>query len=201
MSTQPSQLLFRREIRWIALSAAIVLGTVAYLVWARPQAPEDIEAYRGTQLNTPSPDFRLHDHSGEPLALSELRGKVVVLTFFDSKCVDVCPMVSVYLRETDRMLGRDAERVVFLAVNVNARANSVADVAAATEQWLLGELTNWHFLTGSPEELEPGMGRLLYLRRPHARTATRAYGRAVSNRPRRPPTVVYFHSVRPLRTG
>ncbi len=155
MSTQPSQLLFRREIRWIALSAAIVLGAVAYLVWARPQAPEDIQAYRGTQLNTPSPDFRLHDHSGEPLALSELQGKVVVLTFFDSKCVDVCPMVSVYLRETDRMLGSDAERVVFLAVNVNARANSVPDVAAATEEWLLGDLTNWHFLTGTPAELEP----------------------------------------------
>ena len=155
MSTQVSQLLLRREIRWIALSAAIVLGLAAYMVWTRPQAPQDIKAYRGTQLNMPSPDFRLQDHSGEPLALSELRGKVVVLTFFDSKCVDVCPMVSLYLREVDRTLGTDAEQVVFLAVNVNARSNSVDDVAAATEHWLLGELTNWHFLTGSPEELEP----------------------------------------------
>ena len=150
-----SELLFRREIRWIALSAALVLGAAAYLVWARPQPPQDIHAYRGTQLNTSSPEFRLNDQSGQSLALSELRGKVVVLTFFDSKCVDVCPMVSLYLREVDRTLGIDAEQVVFVAVNVNARANSVADVAAATEQWQLGELTNWHFLTGSPEELEP----------------------------------------------
>ena len=155
MSTQINQLPFRREIRWIALSAAIVLGLAAYMVLTRPQPPQDIDAYRGTKLNTVSPDFRLEDHSGNSLALSELRGKVVVLAFFDSKCVDVCPMVSIYLREVDRTLGRDAEQVAFVAVNVNARANSVDDVATATEQWRLGELTNWHFLTGSPAELEP----------------------------------------------
>ncbi len=150
-----SELFFRRETRWLALSAALVLGLAGYLVWTRPQPPQDIHAYRGTKLNGPSPDFSLQDHSGNRVGLSELRGKVVVLTFFDSKCVDVCPMVSLYLREVDRTLGRDAEQVVFMAVNVNAKATTVGDVAEATERWLLGDLTNWHFLTGTPEELEP----------------------------------------------
>lgn len=47
------------------------------------------------------------------------------------------------------------DQVVFLAVNVNAAANAVSDVANATQVWHLDELLNWHFLTGSLEELRP----------------------------------------------
>jgi len=150
-----NQLVFSKGTGLIVLAVALVLAAGGYLIWMRSQPAGDIPAYLGTQLDAPSPDFRLSDHRGEPVALSELRGKVVVLTFFDSKCVDVCPMISFYLRQANRMLGGDAERVAFVAVNVNTQANSVADVAAATEHFQLGGLTNWYFLTGSAAELEP----------------------------------------------
>lgn len=147
-------LILRQRRGSILLAVAVILAAVGYLIWMRSQPVVEIAAYQGTQLDNPSPDFLLSDHRGKLVALSEFRGKVVLVTFFDSKCVDVCPMIAVYLRQANRMLGVDAERVAFLAVNVNEQANSVADVAAATEHFQLGGLSNWYFLTGSPAELE-----------------------------------------------
>ncbi len=38
--------------------------------------------------------------------------------------------------------------VVFLGVNVNVKANAIADVLETTREWRLDEIPSWHFLTG-----------------------------------------------------
>lgn len=112
------------------------------------------DVYEGTMLDGTAPDFQLVDQNGERFALSDFRGKVVVLTFLDSQCQDICPLTAVHLRQTNQELGDDANGVVFLGVNVNVDANNLEDVAAATRQWHLGEIATWHFLTGNLAELE-----------------------------------------------
>lgn len=106
-------------------------------------------------MNGPAPDFRLTDQTGSRVGLSDFQGKAVVLAFLDSHCQDVCPLTAAQLRKAYRSLGTDAARTVFLGVNVNVEANSVAEVMSTTKKWQLEEIPAWHFLTGSAEELTP----------------------------------------------
>ena len=116
---------------------------------------EIVDGYGGTPLDEPAPDFELSDQSGQAIWLSDYRGKIVVLTFFDSECDDVCPLTAFELRRTHQALQDGADTVVFMAVNVNAEASSPEDVGSTTQRWQLDDIPNWHFLTGKPEELEP----------------------------------------------
>lgn len=134
------------------LFAVLALFLNACSISSLPASSSDV--YEGTTLDGAAPDFQLADQNGERFALSDFRGKVVVLTFLDSQCQDICPLTAVQLRQTHQALGDAADGVVFLGVNVNVNANRLEDVTAATQQWHLDEIAAWHFLTGNPAELE-----------------------------------------------
>lgn len=119
---------------------------------ALPAYPPDI--YEGSRLDGPAPDFQLVDQHGATLALSDFRGKIVVLTFFDSQCVDVCPLTAASLLRVNQLLENAAQSLVFLGVNVNVDADTLEDINAATQRWHLDEIASWHFLTGNPADLE-----------------------------------------------
>jgi cytochrome oxidase Cu insertion factor (SCO1/SenC/PrrC family) len=96
------------------------------------------------------------DQHGDLVSLSDFDGKIVVLTFMDSQCKDVCPLTAAQLRQAHQHLNQDeANQVVFIAVNVSVEANMAEDVLLATQKWHLDEIPHWHFLTGSAEELTP----------------------------------------------
>lgn len=138
---------------WIWLSLTLLLLTGIAGCSVPQQASLSLQRYEGTALDGVAPDFRLTDQKGIPIALSDLRGKIVVLAFLDPRCTDVCPLTAQHFRQASAALGEDASRVAFLAVNVNPSANSVKDVADATTRWGIDTLPSWHFLTGNPEEL------------------------------------------------
>lgn len=120
-----------------------------------PPSAADPAAYEGTEIGGAAPDFQLVDQRGDPVRLSDFHGKVVVLSFLDSNCHDICPLTAQHLKSTVQELQPGAaENVALLAVNVNAGASAVSDVAAATSHWNMDGFPAWHFLTGSPEELE-----------------------------------------------
>ena len=120
----------------------------------QPGSPDSGE-YAGSPLDSPAADFLLTDQTGARVSLSDFAGRVVVLTFFDSQCEDVCPLTAVHLRTAYQQLGEQADSVVFLGVNVNLESNQPEDVMATTKKWRLDEIPTWRFLTGSAEELEP----------------------------------------------
>jgi cytochrome oxidase Cu insertion factor (SCO1/SenC/PrrC family) len=101
-----------------------------------------------------APGFRLTDQNGRTLALSSLRGKVVVLNFMDPHCTDICPLVSQEFVDAQHDLGKAAGQVVFAAVNVNQFFNRVSDVAAFSNEHQLSSLPSWHFFTGPLKSLE-----------------------------------------------
>ncbi|SRR6266508_3102678 len=138
---------------WLVCSMLIIAGA---LVYSRLSSSDSVQPYQGTELSGEASDFSLADQNGSKINLSDFRGKVVVLTFMDSKCKDTCPLTGAHFRKAHQQLNQnEASRVVFLGVNVNVEANAVADILETTHAWHLDEIPSWHFLTGSREVLEP----------------------------------------------
>ena len=143
----------KRQYIWM-VALALILGGVGVFWFAR-NATSASQSYGGTELDGIAPDFRLMDQNGTFVSLSDFRGKVVVLTFMDSKCKDTCPITGAHFRKAYKQLNQnEASQVVFLGVNVNVKANAVADVLETTHAWHMDEIPSWHFLTGEAEALE-----------------------------------------------
>lgn len=102
---------------------------------------------------TPAPGFVLRDQQGRLTSLAQFRGKVVLLTFIDPECTQICPLTTQSMVEALKFLGPSAaSNVELIGVNVNPRKAEVADVAAYTQTHELP--AQWRFLTGSRTELE-----------------------------------------------
>jgi cytochrome oxidase Cu insertion factor (SCO1/SenC/PrrC family) len=102
----------------------------------------------------PAPDFHLTDQRGDTVSLSGQRGKVVLLTFLDPVCSDECPVIANQLASVSDELGSLAARLEIVAIDTNPVFHNVADVAAFTQSHGLDGLTNWHFLAGSPPDVQ-----------------------------------------------
>lgn len=64
-------------------------------------------------------DFTLTAHDGSTFALSELRDKIVVLSFGYTSCPDVCPTALTTMSATLHDLGEDAKRVQGVFVSLD----------------------------------------------------------------------------------
>ncbi len=86
--------------------------------------------------------------------MSDLRGKVVVVTFLDTKCTDKCPIIASQIGAAFPLLPRSARRqVVALAISVDPRVDSPASARRfLRRRHALGKLD---FLLGSVRELRP----------------------------------------------
>jgi len=101
-----------------------------------------------------APGFTLIDQWGKPLSLSSLRGKAVVLVFFDNHCHQLCPLFSQDIRAAAADLGSLAPRVAFAAVNVNPFYPQVRYDVAFDHRVGLDKVRDWYFLTGPMPALE-----------------------------------------------
>jgi putative membrane protein len=156
-----------------AAAVILIAGLVTVVaVGRRPDAPAALAAQRPSgipaSVSLPTinlmglspvlvraaPGFRLTDQRGRTLALSSLRGKVVVLNFMDPHCTDICPLVSQEFVDAQHDLGPAARLVSFAAVNVNQFFNRVSDVAAFSNEHQLSSIPGWHFFTGPAASLQ-----------------------------------------------
>ena len=153
------------------LACAALLATVAVLVGCdssstgpmmpgAPGAPASADAAAeanpnldlGTSLdNAAAPDFTLTNQFGQPMSLSQFRGKVVLLGFEDSECTTVCPLTTQSMVLAKQLLGTAGNNVQLLGVDANPQATSVADVMSYSRTH--GMVNRWDFLTGSLAQL------------------------------------------------
>ena len=125
-----------------ALALAAALATTA--------APRVLSpGFWGPTLKHPAPppDFALRDQRGELIRLSELRGKVVLLTFLYTHCPDLCPLTATNINTAIGTLGAGSKDVVALAVSVDPRGDTPASVKSFVRTHRL--LPQFHYLTGS----------------------------------------------------
>jgi cytochrome oxidase Cu insertion factor (SCO1/SenC/PrrC family) len=107
----------------------------------------------GTSLGSAkAPGFRLVNQFGQPMSLSQFRGKVVILAFTDSQCTTVCPLTTASMLEARDLLGAAGDQVQLLGVDANPKATAVSDVMAYSRAH--GMVNQWDFLTGSPTQLK-----------------------------------------------
>jgi cytochrome oxidase Cu insertion factor (SCO1/SenC/PrrC family) len=102
----------------------------------------------------PAPGFRLRDLAGTgAVSLAAFRGRPVLLTFFDSYCRNICPVVGGEIATAERRLPA-AARPVIIVVSVNP-ADTRRSVRAAAGRYRWGSAWGWHWGAGAHSDLAP----------------------------------------------
>ncbi len=119
---------------------------------------QPVETFDGTELDDDGVayDFQLDDQFGSPVALRDLRGNVVVLTFMYTNCPDVCSIVTTQLDGIYESLGERAAEVEVVAISVDPERDTIEEAHGFLERWGLTE--EWSFLVGDRASLEPIWG-------------------------------------------
>jgi cytochrome oxidase Cu insertion factor (SCO1/SenC/PrrC family) len=153
--------------RWIVLAAsaialAMFLGGVA-AIWQGRSGRVSAAAQPRSQLRAPvtfrpgarpAPAFRLHDLAGTAaVSLSALHGRPVLVTFFDSYCRSVCPVVGGEIASAMRRLPA-SQRPALVVVSVNP-ADTRRSVRDAARRYRWSPAWAWHWAAGSHAALAP----------------------------------------------
>ncbi len=100
------------------------------------------------------PEFALRDHRGELVQSDALRGRVVVVTFLETKCNEACPFIAGTLGTAFRRMS-PAERkgVVALAVSTHPRDDTPSTARAFLRRERAERFVR--YLVGSEADLRP----------------------------------------------
>jgi protein SCO1 len=148
-----------------AMAALLVLAaTASFLLVKGPTKPALPGGARQTRagdgfygtLALPAkqaPPIHLRNYLGQPVKLSQYRGKAVLVTFLYANCPDICPLIASNLRVALNMLGRRDSEVQVIAVSVDPRGDTPANVAHfVSDHEMTGRM---QYLIGSAAELAP----------------------------------------------
>ncbi len=101
----------------------------------------------------PAPEFTLTNQDGKRLALKDLRGKVLAITFIFASCADTCPLLTAKMAGIQNRLGADfGPKVHFVSITVDPER----DTPEILKQYAEAHQANsagWAFLTGTPAEI------------------------------------------------
>jgi len=128
----------------------MVLAVVGWLVPILSYAAGKSE---GLPRIGPAPELSLTTQDGQRLSLTELRGKVVAVTFIYASCTDTCPLLTAKMAGLQAALGADfGPKVFFLSITVDPER----DTPAVLQRYARAHganLAGWAFLTGTPVEI------------------------------------------------
>jgi cytochrome oxidase Cu insertion factor (SCO1/SenC/PrrC family) len=146
--------------RWAAAAggaALIVLGAAPMAVaQASPNADPILArsiAGPAVPLDYRAPGFALTDQYGRTVTLASLRGKVVLLSFFDPVCSAGCPPVGPEFRKAAALLGGSAHQVELVGIVLSPVYRPVSTLRAFDRREGLGQVPGWLYLTGTLSQL------------------------------------------------
>lgn len=119
-----------------------------------------------------APDFTLISQQDQLVRLRQFRGRLVLLNFIYTNCVDVCPITTASLQRVQQeLIARRwwASDVVFVSVTTDPARDTPAVLRRYAQRYR-ADPKGWYFLTGTPANV----------RKVHA-----AYGIAVRPRGKR----------------
>lgn len=127
----------RLAFAFAAVLLLLVFGAAAVVVAARRVDDQSTSLgpppgpYRGSEPpgQIRAADFRLRSYRGGFVSLREHRGKVILLSFVDTKCTESCPIVTSVIAQAYRRLPRDQRaQVAPLLISVEPNADTPANV-------------------------------------------------------------------------
>jgi len=132
----------------IAVAVLALAGGLGYGAWSSARS------LIGTDMRLDvAPAFTLINQDGQPVSLSDFRGKPVVITFLYTHCPDVCPIIADKLHVASQQLGADASKVAILAITTDPTHDDRLSIQRFSE--VHGMTGRWDYLIGSPGQLEP----------------------------------------------
>ena len=134
---------------WAAAVVAFVL--LASLVLAQPRSDsQQFARQQSLPKIVPAPEFTLTSQDGAQVALADLRGKVVAVTFIFTRCTDTCPVLTPMMSFVQDRLGSNfAAKIAFVSITVDPERDT-PEVLKEYGEAFGANFAGWFFLTGSP---------------------------------------------------
>jgi protein SCO1/2 len=127
---------------------ALILALALFASPTRLSA-HDVSNDKSLPVIGPAPQFTLTSQDGKPVALADLRGKVVAVTFIYTECPDICPMLTQKMVQVQEELGADfGKKIAFVSISLDP-AHDTPEVLKDYAQFWGAKPEGWSFLTGS----------------------------------------------------
>ena len=148
MDTQPQntdkgkQKLDKSALIWVGLGV-IIVGIAGATLWSAYDTKPEIPAVKETLISVP--EFNLTNQQGEPLALSDMTGKIWVADFIFTQCPTICPAMT---QEMARLQSEFvADPVYFVSFSVDPERDTSEVLSRYAAEYGADD-RRWHFLTG-----------------------------------------------------
>ena len=157
-----------KKIVLVGVGTLVVLALIGFgLWWMRP--PE----MHGVVLQSPQrlADFTLDGSTGEPVSLSDFRGKPVLIYFGYTFCPDVCPTTLNDLTDMMEALGKKADDVQVIMVSVDPERDTPEQLASYLKYFdprFIG-------MTGAKEDIDAAATQFGVFYEAHEGTAATGY--------------------------
>jgi protein SCO1/2 len=145
----------------LAAVACVVAGCALFaLVGPAPASGEMTFPAESLRTHFPPPALHLVDQAGATVDLSDLRGKVVLLTGIYSRCGNTCPMIMAQAkRVVAELTPAELADVRVVAVTLDPANDSTAVLAGVARAHGLAT-PPWHLVTGEVSEVEATLDRM-----------------------------------------
>lgn len=145
----------------LILSLSITIGSVFFIIYRLATQTTDTGAavidpdnyFDGSTAVDPPrqlSDFTLTGNDGKPLSLSDLQGKVTLLSFGYTNCPDVCPQTMGDFERVKEKLGAQADEVNFLLISVDG----VRDTPEVMQRYMSAFDPAFLGMTGTEDDLK-----------------------------------------------
>jgi protein SCO1/2 len=154
----------RKMLGWTAL-ASMAGGAVALTAdrtaaaavkAASTQGPTTVsERARRRIQQQHLPNVPLVTHEGKPVRFYDdlIKGKIVTMNFFYTRCDEICPGVTANLAQVQKMLGADVGKKLFMySLSLKPEEDDVEAIRKYRE--MFHAQPGWTFLTGKSADLE-----------------------------------------------
>ncbi len=146
----------RREILHVAAGVASAMASLLAGALTAHAAPTGVERL---PVLGPAPAFALESAKGPRVALTDLRGKVLLVSFVFTTCSASCPILMAKLAEVGRALGSGfGSRYAFVAISVDPLNDTPARLRTYAAA-LGADIPGWYFLTGTPGDIDAAVRR------------------------------------------
>lgn len=144
----------RRRSLVLLVTALGVLAAVFAAALAFARAAGEDASYRGSEVqpDVRLPPFMLRDENGNVVNSRDLRGKVVAVTFLETKCKEACPIIAGLIdMGLERLSADERDDVSVVAISTHPRDDTPASVRAFLRRHrVTGDM---HYLIGSAARL------------------------------------------------